>query len=150
MPVQDGIFGVSPDDYSRIVEVWEESVRATHHFVKESDIDIFRPLVGEELPNIDLDCVRDENGLVVGFIGVSKGKIEMLFIHPEWRGQGIGRRLVQYTVDERQATTLDVNEQNDQALGFYLRLGFKVEDRSEFDGLGKPYPLLHMRLAASQ
>ncbi|TMD66902.1 MAG: GNAT family N-acetyltransferase [Chloroflexi bacterium] len=49
---------------------------------------------------------------------------------------------------ERGATTVDVNEQNDQALGFYLRMGFVVVGRSELDSNGKPYPLLHMRLAS--
>ena len=147
MQLQDDISTVHPEDYTRVVEVWEASVRATHHFVSESDIEFFRPLVYNELPSVKLGCVRDENGMVVGFIGTSQRKIEMLFIHPAWRGQGVGRRLLRYAVDEDEATILDVNEQNEQALGFYLRMGFEVIGRSEDDGQGKPYPLLHMRLA---
>jgi putative acetyltransferase len=42
---------------------------------------------------------------------------------------------------------VDVNEQNEQALGFYRHLGFEVVGRSPLDGQGKPYPLLHMTLA---
>jgi putative acetyltransferase len=93
-------------------------------------------------------CVRDGNGMVAGFIGIAEGKVEMLFIHPEYREQGIGRTLLRYAIHERGATTVDVNEQNDQALGFYLRMGFVVVGRSELDSNGKPYPLLHMRLAS--
>src|SRR5260370_39987629 len=107
MPLQDGVFTVRSEDYSRVIEVWEASVRATHHFVKESDIEIFRPMVRDELPTIDLDCVRDKNGVVVDFIGIAEGKVEMLFIHPDWRGQSVGRRLLRYAVDERGASTLD-------------------------------------------
>ena len=44
------------------------------------------------------------------------------------------------------ADELDVNEQNPQALGFYLHEGFEVVGRSQTDGLGQPYPLLHLRL----
>ncbi|MGY0625916.1 MAG: GNAT family N-acetyltransferase, partial [Paraglaciecola chathamensis] len=44
------------------------------------------------------------------------------------------------------ATKVDVNEQNPKALGFYQRIGFKVVGRSELDGQGKPYPLLHLAL----
>jgi putative acetyltransferase len=146
----DGISSVGPEDYPRVVEVWEASVRATHHFVSESDIEIFRPLVFDELPHTDLASVRDANDLVVGFIGIAEGKVEMLFIHPDYRGQGIGRILLNYAITERGATTVDVNEQNDQALGFYLRMGFEVVDRSELDSNGKPYPLLHMRLASTK
>src|SRR5690606_15459477 len=33
-----------------------------------------------------------------------------------------------------------------QALGFYLRMGFKVKSRSPLDSLGKPFPILHVEL----
>jgi putative acetyltransferase len=150
MELLEGIYSVQTEDFPRVVDVWEASVRATHHFVAESDIQFFRPLVLNELPNVELACARDDKGEVTGFIAVANGKVEMLFIHPSWRGQGIGRRLLSYAVDTLGATMLDVNEQNEQALGFYLRMGFKVEGRSELDGMGKPYPLLHMRVAVDQ
>ena len=146
MQLQAGIFPVHPEDYPRVVDVWEASVRATHHFVKEEDIQIFRPMVRDGLPHVQrLACIRDAEGQVAGFVGVVDGKVEMLFLHPEARGLGGGRRLLEYAVDTLGATELDVNEQNEQAVGFYLRMGFMVTGRSELDGTGKPYPLLHMR-----
>jgi putative acetyltransferase len=50
-------------------------------------------------------------------------------------------------VEALKATRVDCNEQNEQALGFYLKMGFEVIGRSELDGTNKPYPILHMRLA---
>ena len=44
--------------------------------------------------------------------------------------------------------TVDVNEQNVAARGFYEACGFVVEGRSELDDTGRPHPLLHMRLVA--
>lgn len=90
--------------------------------------------------------MRDEAGRVVGFVGVEQDKVEMLFIHPAWRGRGIGSRLLKYAFNVLGARLVDVNEQNEQAVGFYLRMGFEVEGRSELDSTGKPFPLLHMRL----
>lgn len=148
--LQEGIFRVQAEDIPRIVEVWEASVRATHHFVSESDIQIFKPLVRDSRHVEYSYCVRDEQGEAVGFALVENGMVEALFIHPDWRGQGVGRRLLQYAVDTVNATTLDVNEQNPQALGFYLHMGFEVVGRSELDGMGKPYPLLHMRLKVKE
>jgi putative acetyltransferase len=150
MQTQDGVSPVRAEDYERVVEVWEASVRATHHFVAESDIEIFRPMVRGALPHIALACVRDSERIVAGFTAVADGKVEMLFIHPDGRGQGIGRRLLTYAVDVMGATGLDCNEQNEQALGFYLRMGFEVVGRSELDGSGKPYPLLHMQLVGKK
>jgi len=147
MEIQPGVDLVMAQDYARVVEVWEASVRATHTFLREEDIDLFRPLVRQELPQVEhLMGVRDENGQIAGFIGVMDQKVEMLFLHPDARGQGAGRRLIEYALLHFGANALDVNEQNPQAFGFYQHLGFEVVGRSELDGTGKPYPLLHMRL----
>ena len=149
--LQEGVSAVGPDDYARVVEVWEASVRATHTFATEADIEVIRPLVRDGLPDVPhLLCVREPAGQVAGFIGVQDAKVEMLFVHPAWRGQGIGRRLLSYAVTTLGASELDVNEQNPQALGFYLRMGFEVMGRSAVDSLGKPYPLLHMRVRDTQ
>ncbi|MEW5930060.1 MAG: GNAT family N-acetyltransferase [Gemmatimonadota bacterium] len=138
---------VRPVDHPRVVEVWEASVRATHHFLAPADVDFFRPLIPDVLAQVaELVCVRDAAGGVVGFLGVEDGKVEMLFVHPDVRGRGIGGRLLRHAVDVLGATRLDVNEQNEQAVGFYLKMGFFVESRSELDGMGKPFPLLRMKL----
>ena len=36
-------------DRERLLELWERSVRATHHFLEDSDVVALRPLVAEEL-----------------------------------------------------------------------------------------------------
>ena len=43
------------------------------------------------------------------------------------------------------ALTVDVNEQNPEAVRFYEACGFAVVGRSEVDSDGRPFPLLHMR-----
>ena len=45
--------------------------------------------------------------------------------------------LVQHAINDLGITRVDVNEQNEQALGFYEHLGFKVTSRSDLDGQGK-------------
>jgi putative acetyltransferase len=146
----DRVSPVGPDDFPRVVEVWEASVRATHDFVTDRDIEVFRPLVREAIAGeIELSCMRDPEGRVAGFIGVVGDKIEMLFVDPARFGRGIGGRLLEHAVRVQGAVTVNVNEQNERALSFYRRRGFEVAGRSETDGLGKPYPLLHLRKAGS-
>lgn len=142
------IESVKKSDHGRLIEIWEVSVRATHDFLMEEDIEVLRPLILEQyFDAVELTCARDESGEIKGFCGVSEGNIEMLFITPEARGTGVGSLLVAQAVEWQGATKVDVNEQNDQALGFYKRIGFSVVGRSPLDGQGKPYPLLHMELA---
>lgn len=134
-------------DFVELVSVWEASVRATHDFLKEEDILFYKPLIlNEYLKAVNLYCVKDSNGAIAGFMGLGEDSIEMLFIHTSFRGNGIGKALLQFAINELKANKVDVNEQNDQALGFYLKMGFKVVNRSELDGMGKPYPILHMEL----
>lgn len=138
---------VATGDYPRLIVLWEASVRATHHFLQEEDIATLKPLILEHyFAAVDLVCARDETG-IAGFCGMHDGNIEMLFVAPEARGRGVGRQLLNHAITRQGATRVDVNEQNEQALGFYRRMGFAVTGRSPQDGQGKPYPLLHMALA---
>lgn len=134
-------------DFVELVSVWEASVRATHDFLKEEDILFYKPLIlNEYLRAVNLYCVKDSNGAIAGFMGLGEDSIEMLFIHPSFRGSGIGKALLLFAVNDQKITKVDVNEQNDQAAGFYAKMGFSVTDRSDLDGMGKPYPILHMEL----
>lgn len=133
-------------DYPRLVSVWEDAVRATHAFLPEPYIVLLRDKVLRRyLDAVMLVCARGPDRRIQGFVGVAGGRIDMLFVDPQWHGRGIGKQLLQHAVQALDAVTLDVNEQNTQALGFYLHQGFEIVGRSPKDGLGQPYPLLHMR-----
>ncbi|MBA1201375.1 GNAT family N-acetyltransferase [Pseudomonas capeferrum] len=135
-------------DYPRLLQIWEQSVRATHDFLPETYLVILRDhVLGKYLDAVELICCKDSAQRILGFAGASNGQVDMLFVAPECHGQGVGKRLLRHAIDELGAWQLDVNEQNPKALGFYLHQGFKVIGRSEKDGLGQPYPLLHMALA---
>ncbi len=72
---------------------------------------------------------------------------EMLFLSPEARGKGLGKRLLQYGIETYNIQELTVNEQNPQAVGFYEHMGFQTYKRTDHDEEGNPYPLLYMRLS---
>lgn len=134
-------------EYPEVVALWEASVRATHHFLKEEDIEYFKPLIlNTYLDAVELRCIRNSEHKIVGFFGVADQNLEMLFIDPEYRGKKIGKALLNYAITKLNVTKVDVNEQNEQAIGFYKHLGFEVVGRSELDASGKPYPTLHMQL----
>ena len=137
-----------PPDFAEATDVWEASVRATHDFLREEDIQKMKPLVRDEYLHLVTPFgVRDAAGRISGFIGVAGNKIEMLFVHPDARGRGIGGQLLAYATANLGTDEVDVNEQNGQAVGFYLHAGFKVIGRSELDGQGQPFPLLHLKRA---
>lgn len=131
----------------QLLEVWEGSVKATHLFLSDREIEQIKdyvPQALEEIPNLII--ASEESGLPVAFMGIEGQKLEMLFIAPEERGKGYGKRLLQYGIENHDIRELAVNEQNPQAKDFYEHMGFQVYKRTEQDEQGGFYPLLYMRL----
>ena len=133
------------DDYPRTMEIWESAVRATHDFLKEEDLIHFKKAIPTDyLPNLDVFLI--EEGFPIRFSAAFEGNLEMLFIHDGKRGNGYGRKLFYFMKEKQGVTRVDVNEQNQQVIGFYEQLGFRKADRSETDGSDKNYPIIHMLL----
>ncbi|PJJ66464.1 GNAT family N-acetyltransferase [Chryseobacterium geocarposphaerae] len=131
-------------DYPRIMEIWESAVRATHDFLLEEDLSFFKHAIPKDyLPNLEVYLFILQNQ-PVAFASVSEGSLEMLFVHNDYRGKGYGKSLFQFMDETKGITKVDVNEQNYQAVGFYEKLGFRKAGRSEKDGSGKDYPIIHM------
>ena len=138
------------DSYrQQILTIWEKSVLATHDFLTPSDFKEIKDLVsGINFNDFQVFCLTKEN-VVLGFIGVADKKIEMLFLDPQYFGQGLGRKLLNFAVKELNADKLDVNEQNTKALKFYQSFGFETFERTDKDDQGRNYPLLRMKLEHS-
>lgn len=126
--------------------VWESSVAATHDFLSNQDIIMLRPTVLDSLRTVPVLFIALEGARPVGFLGMNGKNVDMLFVDASFRGQGTGGALLTEAM-ARGARTLDVNEQNPQAVGFYLHMGFIVDGRSTVDALGLPFPVLHMKKA---
>jgi putative acetyltransferase len=133
---------------NRLIDIWESAVRATHLFLTERDIESLIPELKQAVLGIThLYCFCDDNGTKKGFIGIENNRIEMLFVHASSRGEGIGKKLMNYVIQNLDAKYVDVNEQNAQGVGFYNYLGCKVIGRSEFDEQGRPFPILHLEVS---
>jgi putative acetyltransferase len=140
-----------PADAETLLALWERSVRATHEFLAEGDIVGLRPHVAEALGDeaLELWVLADQEDVPIGFMGLAGDDIAALFLEPAHRGRGGGRRLVAHAQALRGGElTVDVNEQNPAARGFYEALGFVVAGRSPLDPDGRPFPMLHMRRPA--
>lgn len=141
------ISAIDPQEYGEVVDLWEISVRASHHFLPEEDIQYFKPLILRDyLKAVSLSCIRDDGGKIIAFAGVAEDKMEMLFVHPDHFGKGLGKALTMHCIRHYHIKKVDVNEDNPGAAAFYQRMGFKVVSRSPTDPLGKPYPILHLEL----
>ena len=115
-------------------------------FLSNDEIHNIKQYVPKALSGVPILIVAEcKNGNPIGFMRIANQTLEMLFVANESRGQGIGRQLLQYGIENYSVCKLSVNEQNPLAKGFYEHMGFTVYKRTQLDEQGNPYPLLYMK-----
>ena len=118
MHIQE-IASCTPNLSDELLGVWERSVRATHHFLAESDIVRIRAYVPKAIQTVEhLAAAEDSDGKTLAFIGAQEGKLEMLFVDRSCRGRGIGSSLLDDALSHWDGSELTMNEQNPQAIAF--------------------------------
>ena len=136
----------SPELIDALRNVWERSVRATHTFLTEDEIVRIGNYVPDAFRSVPILVLAENDSVPAGFMGIDGNMLEMLFIDPDSRGKGAGRKLLERGISEYGVRRTTVNEQNPQAVGFYRHMGFIETDRSDTDSDGRPYPILTMEL----
>lgn len=130
---------------NKLLVIWESSVRATHNFLSDPEINNIKKYVPHALRRVSHLIVAYDENEPVAFMGINDLKLEMLFVDANQRGNGIGKALITYGIHNLDINELAVNEQNPGARGFYEHMGFKAVERSEFDDQGNSYPILIMK-----
>ncbi|MDT2967474.1 GNAT family N-acetyltransferase [Lactococcus lactis] len=131
----------------KLVNLWENSVKASHLFLSNKELEEIKKYVPQALREIEhLIVETDKTENPIAFMGIYKNKLEMLFISPVHMKTGLGRKLIEEAIENYSVNELVVNEQNPKAKGFYEHLGFKVYKRNPIDEQGNQYPILFMHL----
>ena len=75
-----------------LLEVWENSVKATHLFLSDNEIEKIKEYVPQALKEVaHLIIIENENNIPIAFMGIEGTKLEMLFIKNSERRKGLGR-----------------------------------------------------------
>lgn len=137
-------------DEAALLSLWRAAVEATHDFLTEEDVDWYAEVVAGYLPAMnDIRVAEDARGIPLGFIAQDDGEIHMLFVDPAVHGRGVGTKLLNDVGSTFPVLRVDVNERNTSGRAFYYARGFEQAGRSEIDGQGRPFPLLHLQRTCS-
>lgn len=111
-------------DLDRIMEIWLEGNLKAHSFINGGYWRQHFETVKSILPNAEV-YVFEDDGEILGFIGMDAEYIAGLFVAEGHRGRGIGHQLME-TVKQRKRLSLHVYEKNTGAVSFYKVEGFEV------------------------
>ena len=148
------IIPYEPSMLPEMLKIWQDSVRASHFFLKDSDIVEIKQEVKAAFSSLQNILVAKLNNDFAGFIGVSEKSIEMLFVASKFFNLGLGKRLILEAVNafftEQDEILLDCNEQNERGLTFYQKLGFKERGKSQKDSKGRDFAIIHFAISRAK
>ena len=79
-------------------------------------------------------AIDTNHDMIAGYVCVRKnGKVQPVFIYPDYRGYGISNELMKKAIKDYGATKLGVYSDNQIAIHLYKSLGFKEYDRKKYN-----------------
>ncbi|WP_300806369.1 DNA-3-methyladenine glycosylase I, partial [Helicobacter sp. UBA3407] len=140
-----------PQMLTALLDLWEDSVRVSHTFLTKQHIAEIRLEVKAALQSSQNIITATDKKDFLGFVGVEKNKIEMLFVASSAFRKGIGKALLKEALErylkDYPCILVDCNEQNTQGLAFYKSLGFEKVGMSEKDSAGREFPIVHLKVS---
>jgi GNAT superfamily N-acetyltransferase len=121
-------------DAEQMAEVWLRSFSAALPTVQRAhtDDEVRQWMRDVVVPESDAFVAVDAAGTVVGLLVLADGGIEQLYLHPSWRGRGLGDRFIELAKSRSpQGLELWTFQVNEPAMRFYTRHGFHEIDRTD-------------------
>ena len=131
------------DDMDEIVEIWLLASLQAHDFVDAS----CWWQAQEDLRTRYLDHARiwvfEERGELLGFMALVEDYLAALFVRPDRQGRGVGHALLQEAKRQGASLHARVFVENDQAVRFYRRHGFRIGNEVSDPLTGHPQYEMH-------
>lgn len=108
-----------------VMKIWLNENLNAHDFIDKDYFIKNYDVVKEMLPKAEVYICK-ENKNIIGFIGIDNGYIAGLFVDDKYKRKGIGSKLIGFAKDKYEKLSLHVFKENNNALNFYLKHGFKI------------------------
>lgn len=111
----------------RLLDLWLSGTQKAHPFIDPGYWQRNYALVKEQLLPAAQTYVYVDRHRLKGFISLLEGNfVGALFVAPQFQNQKIGTKLLKYVLRRRSSASLNVYAQNQSAIDFYHRRGFKI------------------------
>lgn len=114
-------------DIDKIMGIWLESTIYAHKFISKEYWNENYNIVKDMYIPMSKTFVYEDNDDIRGFISVINNDfIGALFVEKNYQSQGIGKSLIDYAKNLYDNLSLAVYKENEKALEFYKKMGFKI------------------------
>lgn len=120
----------------RVASIWLETNLQAHSFIPAEYWKSNLEYVREALPLAEVHVYEDAQG-VQGFIGLNGDHVEGLFVAAGMQSHGIGKQLMDHVKRRRDALTLEADRKNVDAMRFYQREGFTLQNEDLDESTGE-------------
>ena len=124
-------------DAQPLADIWLCASLKAHSFIAADYWHINRArMVSEYLPNSNTLVLESESGQPLAFISLLGRHIAALFVHPYFQGYGYGSALLRQVQQQYDTLTLNVYQNNIDAVHFYQYHGFRITASSTDSATG--------------
>ncbi|MHC3437158.1 GNAT family N-acetyltransferase [Natrialbaceae archaeon A-gly3] len=122
--VDSRVVAAGNDEYVEAAWELKEDIREREGVLKQR-----RGFFTDAYRRATIYCYFEEETLV-GFAAVRRdGYVLFLAVSPEYRGEGVGKRLIARVAEDNRSVTCHARTTNENALQFYEHLGFEIKRR---------------------
>ena len=114
-------------DIDKIMGIWLESTIYAHKFISKEYWNENYNIVKDVYIPMSKTFIYEDNDDIRGFISIINNDfIGALFVEKNYQSQGIGKSLIDYAKNLYDNLSLAVYKENEKALEFYKKMGFKI------------------------
>ena len=117
------------EDLDDIMKIWFDANLEVHNFIDKDYFISNYSYVKEQMKQSNI-FVYENNGKILGFIGIDNGFIQGIFVSKTSRSKGIGKKLIDYCKEKYSTLSLKVYEKNKRAINFYKNQEFRIYSKS--------------------
>ena len=129
------------DDVDRIAQIWLEVNTKTHDFIPEKYWIEQYDAVKQMLSQSEV-YIYEENGEILGFVGLADEYIEGIFVAILSQSRGIGKQLLDFIKGIKKELSLSVYQKNERAMKFYQRENFIIKSKNIDENTGEQENLM--------
>ena len=123
-------------DLDAVMDLWLAANLDAHDFIPADYWRRHVPAVRKMIPEAEV-YVSEQDGIILGFLGLSGDYIAGIFVKKSARRAGVGTELLHAAKKRREKLHLSVYQKNTPAVRFYEREGFYVTSQGPDEDTGE-------------